>query len=88
MLLPWYHDHHVSLAMNAFFFISQTELKEECQVHSQPEKVSVLEELSSKFLGLSCERSYPYFDAHYGLLLFLLSLSKLSCQPRLCGESW
>ena len=55
--------------------IPQTELKEECQVHSQPEKVSVLEELSNKFLGQSLERSYPHSNARYGLLLFLLSLS-------------
>ena len=44
-------------------------------MHSQPEKASVLEELTSKFLCLSLERSYPHSDAHYGVLSLLLSLS-------------
>lgn len=54
----------------------QYRLKEKFQVHSQPEKAASLEELTHTFLSLHLEKNYPHSDAHYGFLLFLLTISQ------------
>ena len=50
-------------------------LCEKFRVHSQPEKAEALEVLTQQFLGLRLERNFPRSDAHYGTLLFLLTIS-------------